>query len=172
MLLGAAPNGDLAVGDGPPAGGPPPSNNQAFDVIVAVSPASGAYATSQPSQSFNVSRAPRPSAAELFANGAIFVFQTAINIASAPAGFATMLFTAPDGSAVYSTSPNVYVGSRWLPTVIGLLQPRTYLVCVFGKNVLIPGRWKVAVTFEPYPGGPILTDAGAFNVPQMAVEFV
>ena len=39
MLLGAAPNGDLAVGDGPPAPffPPPGPPNQAFDVIVAVS---------------------------------------------------------------------------------------------------------------------------------------
>jgi hypothetical protein len=146
--------------------------HQAFDVILSVSRDSGAYNLSQVSRSFNVSNAPRPTAEELFNTGAILVFQTAINVANSPDYTAEMVFTAPDGSTVTAGFPQVYVGNRYLPTPVGVLEKSTYLVYVFGPNVLIRGRWRLKLSFSPYPGAPSLTDWGSFHVPQHPPRFV
>jgi len=145
---------------------------QAFDLILSVSRDSGAYIVSQESRSFNISRAPRPTAVELFNTGAIFVFQTSINVANAPNAVCTLAFTAPDGSTLTFTSPDVYVGRRYLPTPVGVLQRETYVVYVFGKHVLIRGRWRFTLSFVPHPQSPPITDYGSFHVPQHPPRYV
>ena len=144
---------------------PPPPFLPARDLIVSISPTSGAYVTTITNRSFHVSREPRPTATDLFNLGGILAFQAAINVANAPAPVATMTFTAPDGSVLVATSPRVYVGRRPLRTRIGRLRPSTYLVYVFAPNVLIKGLWRFTVRFQPYPGANVLHDFGHFHIP-------
>lgn len=148
-----------------PAVIPPPPFLPARDLIVSISPTSGAYVTSITNRSFNVSNAPRPTAADLFNEGAILVFLAAVDVANAPDPTATITFTPPVGPPFTATVPRVYVGKRWLRTYLGRLQPSTYLVYVFAPNVLIPGLWRLRLQFTPYPGAQVLNDAGTFQIP-------